>query len=75
MVGDNISYREDINAKDPLQEEEINIQGIKRRQDTDSKEESLYKIRLEEKGRGQTKQSMIRSWSLFCEWQKALSGF
>lgn len=59
MVGDNISYREDINAKDPLQEEEINIQGIKRRQDTDSKEESLYKIRLEEKGRNSQKRGFI----------------
>lgn len=44
MVRDNIPYREDINAKDLWQEEEMHIQGTKRRLDTDSKEESCTRL-------------------------------
>lgn len=55
MVGNNIPYREDINAKDGWQEKEMLTQGTKRKLE---RLDELYKIRLDEKGRSQTMQSL-----------------
>lgn len=68
-------YRGDINAKDLRQEEEMYIQGTKRmlkRIEQTAKEEGgeLDKIRLDEKCKGRTMQSLrsqYRVWTLFCK--------